>query len=134
MVEEDAVAVVVLTRLEARGLRGAREVMRATGEVVADLAASPGFLGGRVLADRRLVFWTLTVWESPQSLRGFGPRHAAVAARVDEVARSARSTAWQEDDAAVPRWRDVRDRLDGCPPPALGASRSLPPSRVGVPA
>jgi heme-degrading monooxygenase HmoA len=39
-----------------------------------------GYLTGSVLRDRRLIFWTLSVWESQASMRAYirAGRHRAV--------------------------------------------------------
>ena len=53
-----------------------------------------GFFGGKLLVDSRLTFWTLTVWEGEQRMKGFrgsGP-HARVMSKLatwcDEAAYS----------------------------------------------
>lgn len=95
---------VVVTRLDARGLRGVRGVLRQTGQVVQDARAVDGFLGGRLAVDPRGLLWTLTVWSSPQALRTFGQRHAPVAAGLDAVATASAMAAFRQPGAAVPTW------------------------------
>ena len=57
---------------------------------------SPGFRGMRLLADRRLVFWTATAWDDLASMKAYrsaGPHRAAMP----------RLAAWC-DEASVTRW------------------------------
>ncbi len=57
---------------------------------------SPGFRGMRLLADRRLVFWTATAWDDLASMKAYrsaGPHKAAMP----------RLAAWC-DEASVTRW------------------------------
>jgi hypothetical protein len=119
-------AVVVVTRLEARGLRGARAVAGRTEQVLSDCRAVEGFLGARLHADRHLVFWTVTLWRDRAALAAFGARHAQVAASLDDVARASALTAWQTDDDAVPTFAEVARRWTDVPPPARGLGRSVP--------
>lgn len=120
-------SVVVLTRLQPRGVRGLRGVLRQTGQVVQDCQAVDGFLGGRLAVDARGRAWTLTVWASPAALREFGRRHAPVAAGLDAVATASASTAFRQDGAAVPSWADAAART-GFGRPRLPLSRPLQPA------
>lgn len=57
---------------------------------------SPGFRGVRLLADRRLTFWTATAWDDLASMKGYrsaGPHRAAMP----------RLAHWC-DEASVTRW------------------------------
>lgn len=118
---------VVVTRLEPRGRSGLRSVLRTTGEVVADCRSVPGFLGGRVAVDRRGRAWTLTVWDGPASLRAFGVRHAAVAARIDDVARDSAVCAFRQAGTAVPAWTVAAGRTPVGGPGRFRLHRDLAP-------
>lgn len=114
------VSVVVVTRLDARGLQGVRAVLRQTGRVVADCRSLPGFLGGRLAVDPRGRMWTLTAWDSPAALRAFRSLHAPVAAGIDEVARGSSVQAFRHEGSTVPTWKDAAARTTmGRPRPAL---------------
>jgi hypothetical protein len=123
---------VVVTRMQARGLSAAREALGLTGTVLRDLP--PGFQGGRLRVDRRLALWTITGWTDAASLAGFREAHRPVAARGPELATALESTGWQQDDPRLPSWREVPRRWPAVVPPALGLSRSVRPSRAVAPA
>lgn len=122
---------IVVTRLQGKGVAATATVGRWSGEVLAQLAARPGFLGGRLLIDRRCAAWTLTAWSDRASLDGFRKEHAPVAARLGEVAVDSASTAWTADD--VPSWREVGRRWTSVVPPGAGLRKTVPPSGVATP-
>ena len=125
---------VVVTRLSPRGLAGLRAALALSGSVVEQLAALPGFRGGRLLVDLRRDLWTLTTWSDRASLAAFGALHAPVAGRIDDVAVASATAAWQQEAADLPAWAEVRSRWTDGRGPARGLSRPLPPGRalVGV--
>ena len=125
---------VVVTRLSPRGLAGLRAALALSGSVVEQLAALPGFRGGRLLVDLRRDLWTLTTWSDRASLAAFGALHAPVAGRIDDVAVASATAAWQQEAADLPAWAEVRSRWTDGRGPARGLNRPLPPGRalVGV--
>ncbi len=131
---------VVATCMSPAGWRGLGLAMRLTAQVGRALRTQPGFLGGRILADRSLRLWTLSVWADQEALRAFRGVHAPVAARGPEVAagQGLVLTRWQQDGAAVPTWADLASRWSELPAPKAGASRPLRASvgsgAVGPPA
>ena len=123
---------VVVTRLSPRGLSGLRAANVLVAPVLAQLDGLPGFAGGRLLVDRRLVLWTLTTWRDRAALAAFRELHAPVAARIDEVADSSATTAWQSTDERLPGWSEVRARWSDGRGPARGLSRRLPAARAAL--
>ena len=119
-------ALVVVTRLQPRGWHGALHVLRMTTDVLAGMQPLAGYLGGRLLVDRRLAFWTATLWTDRHALSAFRELHRPVAARVDDVARASELTAWAQDDAIVPAWAEIARRWPAVRPPAAGLSRDVP--------
>ena len=117
---------VVVTRLQARDVRATREVVRRTREVVAQLQEQPGFLGGRLLVDRRRAAWTVTGWADRAALVAFREVHAPVAARIDEVATDAATTAWVAEE--LPSWAEVGRRWTAVPGPRAGLRVGIRPA------
>lgn len=80
---------------------------------------APGFIGGSVCPDRRLTFWTMTVWRDEAAMRAYmlsGPHRAAMpkfAGWCDEAS----VVHWEQAEAAAPTWTDAADRMrrDGRP-------------------
>lgn len=60
-----------ITRLRLRSIFSLGAFVRETREISSQLAAAPGFLGGAVLAEGRLVFWTRSAWESLEAMKAF---------------------------------------------------------------
>src|SRR5215470_15442944 len=63
--------IVAVTRLHVRSIRflprlywDARKIKRA-------LKKAPGFLGGKLLVDRKLAYWTITCWKDLDSMLAF---------------------------------------------------------------
>jgi Domain of unknown function (DUF3291) len=85
-----------------RSLLSQRQVMRA-----------PGFIGGRLLIDRELTFWTLTAWESEQAMKAFRGSgvHARVMPRLSEWCSEASYTHWTPTEETLPPWDDAYERL-----------------------
>jgi hypothetical protein len=60
-----------ITRLRLRSLFTLAAFARETRAIAAQCSASPGFVGGAVLAEGRLVFWTRSAWESADAMKAF---------------------------------------------------------------
>lgn len=60
-----------ITRLRLRSLFTLPAFARETRMIAAELSNAPGFLGGAVLAEGRLVFWTRSAWESIDAMKAF---------------------------------------------------------------
>ena len=74
---------------------------------------SAGFLGGQLLTDRHMTFWTLTVWDSEQTMRAFrntGPHRAAMP-KLPRWCREASTAHWEQEHAAMPGWREAHQRM-----------------------
>jgi heme-degrading monooxygenase HmoA len=60
-----------ITRLRLRSLFTLAAFAREARAISMQAAAAPGFIGGAVLAEGRLVFWTRTAWESDAAMKAF---------------------------------------------------------------
>ena len=100
------------TRLVVR-LRGLPAFVRGVEAVRQELRHVDGFLGGALLAEPRLAFWTLTAWDGPRAMRAFrnGGTHAAVMPLLAEVGSEAAYVGWWQDDATLPPWTEVHRRF-----------------------
>jgi hypothetical protein len=75
---------------------------------------APGFLGGSLLVDAHRTFWTLTVWESEQSMKGFRGTapHAKVMPHLVEWCDEASYAHWIiPTGASVPSWPEAYEHL-----------------------
>ena len=91
-----------ITRLRLRSLFTLPAFARETRAIAAQAAAAEGFLGGAVLAEGWLVFWTRTAWESEAAMKGFrdtGAHRASMPKLLD----------WC-DEARVAHWKGEAER------------------------
>jgi heme-degrading monooxygenase HmoA len=72
-----------------------------------------GFLGGRLLIDSGLTFWTLTVWQSEGAMKGFrgAGAHARVMSRLAHWCNEAAYAHWSQPGDAIPTWEEAHERL-----------------------
>jgi hypothetical protein len=74
---------------------------------------SPGFVGGRLLVDSELTFWTLTVWESEKAMKAFrgAGAHARVMSRLPKWCDEAAYAHWSPAGDTIPEWTEAHPRL-----------------------
>jgi hypothetical protein len=102
-----------VTRLRVRSLlflpAFARYVFLSWRQVV----RAEGFRGGRLLIDRRLTFWTLTVWETERAMKDFrgAAAHARVMPHLVHWCDEASYAHWALGGDAVPSWQEAYQRL-----------------------
>ena len=97
------VALISLTRLRLASVRYLPAFAWYAMRSIAQARRSPGFRGVRLLADRRLTFWTATAWDDLASMKAF----RAAGAHRTAMPRLAR---WC-DEASVTRWVGPADML-----------------------
>jgi Domain of unknown function (DUF3291) len=99
------VRIISVTRLRLRSIRFLPRLWWEIRKMRRALEKAPGFLVGKLLADRHWTFWTMTLWKDMESMRAF--RDSGVhAAGMPHLAR------WC-DEAAVVHWETEADRLPG---------------------
>lgn len=142
--------VVSVTRLRLRSWRYLPDFVPKAIRSASQASAASGFLAGRVLADRRLAFWTLTLWRDDPSLRAYTSSGAHRATMPDLAlwCDEAAVARWTTDSVAVPTWAEVDAHLrregrtsrvrhpspnhadlSHAAPAALGSLNLRPPSR-----
>ena len=63
--------IVSVTRLRLRSVRFLPAFALYTWRSFRQVRAADAFQGGSILADRRLTFWTMTVWTTAEAMRGY---------------------------------------------------------------
>jgi heme-degrading monooxygenase HmoA len=105
---------VSVTRLRVRSVRYIVAFLWQTYLAQRQVARAAGFVGGRLLVDAHLTFWTLTVWESEKAMkafRGSGP-HAKVMPRLAEWCDEGAYAHWTSSgDGSVPSWPEAYHHL-----------------------
>ena len=74
---------------------------------------SPGFLGMRLLADRRLVFWTATAWDDLSSMKTYrsAGAHKVAMRYLAEWCDEASVTRWVGPVDSMSDWRAAHARM-----------------------
>jgi hypothetical protein len=75
--------------------------------------AAAGFQRGSLLADRQLVFWTLTVWDSAGAMRDYmlAGAHRAAMPRLVNWCDEASVVHWEIEGDATPTWPEADQRM-----------------------
>ena len=121
--------VVVATRFVIRRRRDNLPFLRAALVSAREAEAVRGFLGGTVLADLwNRMFWTVSVWSSPEAIRTFGsaPSHAKAIRRAKHWAAESQVERWLTSASKVPTFAETAHWF-GVPPPHRGLVRRLRP-------
>jgi hypothetical protein len=117
---------VSVTRLRVRSLRFVLPFLVDTARTRRQVRQAPGFLAGSLLPDRRRTFWTMTVWQEQDAMRGFmtSGAHRAVMPKLLDWCDEASVVHWLQDDAETPDWleADRRMRAEGRPSKVLRPS------------
>jgi Domain of unknown function (DUF3291) len=104
---------VSLTRLRVRSFRFvplfAFHAFRSRGQV----QRAPGFQNGSLLADRSWTFWTMTAWDSEESMRQFmtSGYHKKAMPRLLRWCDEASVAHWTQPDATLPSWTEADQRM-----------------------
>ncbi|UFP96332.1 hypothetical protein [Gloeobacter morelensis] len=76
-------------------------------------AAAPGFLGGRLFWDRRLVFWTVTAWQDCRTMRGFqtSGAHRQAMPQLARWCNEGSTAHWETDSSRLPAMEEAYRRM-----------------------
>lgn len=117
---------VSVTRLRLRSVRFAPRFARHTLRTLRQVRRAEGFIGGALLADRGLTFWTVTIWRDRADMRGYMASGAHLKAMpfLPVWCDEASIAHWDQPGGDVPSWRecDARMRADGHPSKVLDPS------------
>jgi heme-degrading monooxygenase HmoA len=108
-----------LTRLRVRSIRFLPQFLLHAFRSRNQVRRAPGFKTGALLADRGLAFWTVTVWDSEESMRQFmiSGYHKAAMPHLVEWCDEASVAHWTEADASpqsqpvLPSWQEADRRM-----------------------
>jgi heme-degrading monooxygenase HmoA len=128
-----------VTRLRVRKFFYLPQFLWGTQHAQRQVVRAPGFLGGRLLVDKRRAYWTLTVWESEKAMKAYrgSGAHGAVMPRLMQWCDEAAYAHWESADASVPEWPEAyqvllksgkRSRVNH--PSAAHEAQLFPPPRL----
>lgn len=100
-----------ITRLRLRKLSFVPGFIRDTEAIFKQASEAPGFLGGAVLIEGRLVAWTRTAWDSEAAMKGFrdSGAHRVSMPKLIEWCDEASVTHWGGDMETD--WSAIHARL-----------------------
>lgn len=104
---------VSLTRLRVRSIRFVPAFALHTLASQRQVKRAPGFQNGALLADRSWTFWTMTAWDSQESMRRYmttGPHKSAMPHLLDWC-DEASVAHWQQQEATLPSWEEADRRM-----------------------
>jgi hypothetical protein len=105
-----------VTRLRVRAARYLPAFLWQTFLTQRQVARAHGLIGGRLLIDAHLTFWTLTVWESEKTMKAFrgSGAHARVMPRLAGWCDEASYAHWSAGDVSasvIPSWPEAYEHL-----------------------
>jgi hypothetical protein len=77
------------------------------------LTKQAGFLGGRLLADANLAFWTITAWQGADRMRHYrdSGAHQRAMPLLSLMCSEASVAHWQQEDETLPDWQTAHERM-----------------------
>jgi heme-degrading monooxygenase HmoA len=74
---------------------------------------APGFQGGSVLQDRHWTFWTMTAWDSEESMRSYvtSAPHRTTMPYLLEWCDEASVVHWDQREDGLPSWPEANRRM-----------------------
>jgi hypothetical protein len=131
------VRIIAVTRLRFRSILFLPSAWWQIKKLQRCLEKAPGFLMGRLLADRNRTFWTMTMWKDIDSMRAFrnSRPHAAVIRKAAQWCDEACFVHWETQADELPGWDEAHRRLSesGKPSPLKFPSEEYKAGRYKQP-
>jgi hypothetical protein len=104
---------VSLTRLRIRSFRFVPLFALHTWRSMRQIKRAGGFQTGAILADRSWTFWTMTAWDSEESMRQFmvSGAHKKAMPHLVEWCDEAAVAHWTQPESEVPSWTEAERRM-----------------------
>ncbi len=95
---------VSVTRLRIRHLRFLPIFSWHNWFTIRQTARTPGFIGGKLLAENRNTYWTMTLWEKPAAMRLLRDQgaHKRVMPRINDWCDEAAAVHWEQASPTLP--------------------------------
>ena len=132
---------VSVTRLRVRSIRFLPSFAMDAYRSRRQASSAKGFQDGAVLADRRWTFWTMTVWDTQESMRQYilSGAHGAAMRKLMDWCDEASLVHWDQTDSTLPTWPEAERRMRASgrvskvrhPSPDHAEMRFLPPRLTG---
>ena len=104
---------VSLTRLRVRSFRFVPLFVLHTLRSLRQVRKAAGFQHGALLADRGWTFWTMTAWDTPESMRQFMTTgsHSRAMPHLLDWCDEASVAHWSQLETALPSWTEADKRM-----------------------
>ena len=104
---------VSVTRLRVKSLFFLFSFMRSNEASVKELKTSSGLLIGKELLDKKLTFWTITIWENEESMKRFrgSSSHRKAMQNLPKWCSEASYHHWIQEETECPNWTTASDKL-----------------------
>ncbi len=102
-----------VTRLRIRSARFLPFFAIHTFRSLAQVKRAPGFKSGSLLIDRSRTFWTMTAWDSQDSMRRYMIKgsHRAAMPHLLEWCDEASVVHWDQQENGLPAWNEADRRM-----------------------
>lgn len=102
-----------VTRLRVKSLFYIIPFMRANEASVKELKIAEGLIKGMELIDKKLTFWTITMWQDEASMKGFrgSPSHRIAMQHLPNWCNEASYHHWIQEGLEFPDWQTVAEKL-----------------------
>lgn len=102
-----------VTRLRIRSVRFMPRFVLHALRSLRQCRQASGFLDGSLLADRKLTFWTMTLWQDQGAMRAYmtGGAHLKAMPKLLDWCDEASVVHWTQDDDAMPSWEEVDRKM-----------------------
>lgn len=109
----DGTSFVSLTRLRLRSIRFAPSFAMYAIRTKQQCSKALGFRRGALLMDRKWTFWTLTAWDSQESMRAYmtSGDHKAAMPKLLDWCDQASVAHWNSATAELPTWQECDRRM-----------------------
>lgn len=104
---------VSVTRLRVKSIFFLIPFIRANEASVKEIKVSKGLLKGKELIDKKLTFWTITIWENEESMKGFRGSlpHKNAMRQLPRWCDEASYHHWVQEENEFPTWNTISEKL-----------------------
>jgi hypothetical protein len=102
-----------VTRLRIRSIIYLPKFLLANEATIRSIKKIEGFITGKELIDKKLTFWTITLWESDQAMKYFrnNDPHKSAMRKLPEWCDEGAYVHWLQEDAEIPPWDLIYKKL-----------------------
>ena len=126
-----------ITRLQIRSFWFLIPFLWRNQKITQEVQKSPGFIEGKLLVDRKRVFWTATLWDSKESMLAFrnSGAHLKAMPKLKHWASKATYTHFETESEVFPNWETIYREItkSGIPSKTLYPTQNDDKSKIEKP-